>query len=405
MSLHARITFPLAFPLALMAASLASLSLVAACDDDRGGTPSVDANGVPEGDGGVADGPLAAGGSTGACAPATPGTYGGADFATNAAAELKLRDQLTAFLKPMREAAMDLALMPKASDLKDLFEAGTPSLRSITTSYYAPEIEGWLDTFEAAAGHMWMPTEPPPVSGGKYGPDIFSAEGLDIRQAIEKGMFAATFYNQALKLMKEPVTAATVDRLVALYGASPSFPAHDTAVMPGDTGAATYAKRRTKPDSPGIYFEIKADLVAAQAAARAGTGCEAALRTALESFRKRWEQVLFATVIYYAHDAKQKLISDNPTAAAISGGLHSIGEGLAFVHGFRGLPEGDRIIGDPQVDELLDLFGAPATGNVTVYKFATDTAAQATKLDQVVAKVKSIYGFTDQQMELFKVNH
>jgi hypothetical protein len=385
----------------LLLPSLSSLLALAACQDGAGGsTPAADAAAGAAPDGGS---PVPA-----VCRPRTPDAYPGGAFAANAADDLALRARFTAFLKPMRDAAADLALVPRAADLEALFEAGTPSLRSLTSAYYAPKIETWLAAFEAAAGKTWMPAEPPPATGGKFGADIYTRDGVDIRQAIEKGMFGATFYNQALALMKGPVSAATVDRLVALYGAHPSFPMNDNAMMTDnpDVWAAQYAKRRTKKDAPapGLYLQIKGDLVAAHAAAEGGAACEAVLRASLKSFREGWERVLFATVIYYANDAKVKLTKDNATAAEISGGLHSVGEALSFTHGFRMMPAGDRIVTDAQIDEILALLGAPAIGAATVYKFATDAAGEAPKLDRVVDKVKGIYGFSSEQVELYKTN-
>lgn len=341
-----------------------------------------------------------------ACAPKIPGTYGSPNFATNAAAELQLRAQTTAFLQPMRAAAMDLALRPKAADMKALFEMGMPSLRALTTSYYAPTIDVWLVAFEAAAGNSWKPAEPPPATGGKYGADIFTPDGVDIRQPIEKGMFGATHYNQALVLMDGSVTTATVDRLLALFGSSPSFPAHDAMLMPADTWAAVYAKRRTKAgDVSGMYFKIKSTFVAAQAAAEGGAPCAETLRATLQALKESWEKVIFSTVIYYANDARVKLTKDAATEADIYKGLHAIGEAIGFVHGFRGLPATGRTVTDAQIDKLLGLFGAPATGAVTVYKFATDTATQATRLEAVITELMSIYGFSPAEADAFKVTN
>jgi hypothetical protein len=327
--------------------ALAASMATAGCGDDEGGTARTPDSGVKTdgaaaaGTGGAADtgGSTDTGGTPSACAPKTPGTYSSPSYSTNAAIELQLRTQTAAFLKPMRDAAMDLAMKPKAADMKALFDAGTPSLRSLTTSYYASEIDAWLAAFEAAAGNTWKPAEPPPATGGKYGADIFTPAGIDIRQPIEKGMFAATHYNRALALMNGAVTDATVDRMIALFGSHPSFPAHEAMPANPDTWTATYVKRRTKQDdTAGIYFKIKNTVIEAQAAAAAGASCDTTLKAALKTLRESWERVLFATVIYYANDARAKLTKDNATEADVSGGLHGMGEAIGFVHGFVDCP-------------------------------------------------------------------
>jgi hypothetical protein len=343
-----------------------------------------------------------------ACAPANLATYTSASYDTNAAAELGVRQSFSAFLQPMRDAAMDLTKKPTAAELKAIYDMGMPTLRSITTGYYAGKIDEWLGVFEAAAGNMWTPAEPPPATGGKYlMGDIYSKEGLDIRQAIEKGMFGAAFYNHALTLMSGQVSPATVDRLIAIFGAHPTFPKDDGAMaMNRDIWVASYAKRRTNPAAPmssGIYYQIKANFIAAQAAAAGGASCTTELQAALKSLRDNWEKALFATVIYYANDTKTKLgqVMDMNFGPA----LHNIGEASSFVHGYRMLPAASRKITDAQIDEILLLFGAPATGAVTTYKFATDTTTQVPKLDEAIAKVKTIYGWSDADVEGFKTNY
>jgi hypothetical protein len=373
------------------------------CDDAQ--PPSKIDSGAGGRDGGVDASPE---GPVNACAPADPNTYTSASYDTNAAVELGVRQRFNAFLQPMRDAQLDLTKKPTAAELKAIYDMGTPTLRSITTTYYAGKIDEWLTLFEGAAGNMWTPAEPPPAAGGKYlMGDIYSKEGLDIRQAIEKGMFAAAFYNHALTLMNGQVTPATIDRLIAIFGAHPTFPKDDGAMaMNRDIWAASYAKRRTNPAaamSAGIYYQIKGNLIAAQAAAAGGTACNTELQAALKAFRDNWEKVLFATVIYYANDTKTKL--GQVMEMNFGPALHNIAEGSSFVHGYRMLPAASRKITDAQIDEILALFGAPATGPITVYKFATDTAAQVPKLDEVINKIKTIYGFSDAEVEAFKTNY
>jgi hypothetical protein len=375
-------------PLALLPLLAASL---AACQ--KGGEAGGQ-DGGEDGPGGSADAAPAS-----ACAPADPERYDDTRYQSNAIVELGLRAAQDAFMMPMREAGADATLKPTAARLRALFDQGPPSLRSITTPYYAGQVDAWLDLFEASAGNSWTPAEPPPATGGKLGVDIFSPQGLDIRQAIDKGMFSASFYNRAVALMNGTVTAATVDRILALYGTHPSFSMGDAGAGSADVGAAVYAKRRTDPAAatPGVYRRIKRDLVAAQAAAAMGAACATELGDALRRIRDDWERTLLATTVYYANDAKTRL-----GRLEVAGALHSLGEGLGFVHGFRMMPAENRTITDAQIDEILGLIGAPPGGPVTLYRFATDTAAQAPRLDEVIARVQMVYRWSDAEVASFK---
>lgn len=363
------------------------LPLLACADDSSSG-------GSDAGPGGASTG-----GPASACAPADPDRYPSAGYQSNAIIELGIRAAHEAFMLPMRMAGSDGTSKPTATQLKALFDSGPPSLRSITTPYFAARIDGWLALFEASAGNSWTPAEPPPATGGKLGVDIYSKEGLDIRQAIDKGMFSAAFYNHAVKLMNGPVTPATIDRILALFGTHPSFSMGDAGAGSVDIWAAVYARRRTNPNasSPGLYRRIQRNLIAAQAAAGGGADCQDELQTALRAIREDWERTLLATTLFYANDAKTKLGMLN-----VAGALHSLGEGLGFAHGFRMMPAENRRITDAQIDEILTLLGAPPDGPVTLYRFATDTAAQAPRLDEVVAKVQMVYGFSDAEVASFK---
>ncbi|HRI60058.1 MAG TPA: hypothetical protein PK228_10055, partial [Saprospiraceae bacterium] len=108
------------------------------------------------------------------------------------------------------------------------------------------------------------------------------------------------------------------------------------------------------------------------------------------------------TIINYLYAVISKLSATNPSDADIASALHSYGETVGFTHGFRTLD--NKKITDTEIDELLTLLNAPATGTPTSYKFATDPLNELPKLTQVIAKLQSIYGFTAQELEDFKKN-
>ena len=372
------------------------LAMVIGCGDD-------DAAGDNPGGGG--SGAVGGAGGSSTCTAKMPDTYPAADWDANTAVEADVIARFKAFQQPMKDAELSAAVKPTASALTGLFDAGSPSLRSITTPYYASKIDGLIAEFEKAAGNAWKPAEPPPVSGGIYSKNIFDARGRDLRQAIEKGMFAATTFNTAVALVASNPDAKAVDRMLALYGAHPSFPHDDKDPNHPDQFTAQYAKRRDDKTSanPGLYRKLKLSFIAARTTAAAGADCAADRDAAVKAIKTDWERTLMSTVVFYANDAAKKLTVDPPTDDDVAAGLHSLGEMVAFVHGYRQIDSAERTLTDQDIDDLLALLGAPATGDATSYKYATETATEVGKLPQVSAKLKAIYGFTDAEMEQFKV--
>jgi hypothetical protein len=350
-----------------------------------------------------------------------PDIYDAAAYDKNAAVELTLRGQFNALNDLMKKAEADLMTKPTVAELTALYETGNPSVKDATTAYYDGRVLGWFADFEAASGNTWAPANPPSGPGGKYGKYIFTAYGTDLRQAVEKGLFTAAFFNHALTIVKGSVDAAAVDRLLAVYGAHPTFPGDsettDPALVPfPDRIGAQYAERRSPkapgdsskpadPANPGPYFRIKADFIRAKAAIAKGPECDAARDEAVERIMTEWERVMAATVIYYLSDASLKLTKENPTTDDLAGGLHGYGETMGFIHGFRGLPADGRVITDAQIDALLKSINAPHDAEASSYLLVTDPATEVPKLLLASDEIAKIYGFSAQEVEAFKVNH
>lgn len=106
-----------------------------------------------------------------------PSTYESPSYDQNTVVEKDLRTRLKGLLQPMKDAEASLSVKPTESELKALWNAGSPSLRSLTTSYFVPKIEAMITAFSQAAGNSWTPTPTPTGSGGKYGANIYSAQG------------------------------------------------------------------------------------------------------------------------------------------------------------------------------------------------------------------------------------
>ncbi len=384
----------------------APLAASAGCGDDTetsGSTSSTTSSSSTTGTGGTDSTSTGTGG--GGCGLTLPATYESPAYEKAAAAELTVRAQFKAFTDPMKAADLDLTVQPTAAQLTALFDAGSPSLRAITTPYYAPKVETSIGVFVGAAGKTWAPVDPPSGPGGQYGKYLFTATGTDIRQSIEKGLFGAALYNHAFALMKGTITEATIDSLVAIYGAHPSFPQDDKAMTHPDTLVAQYAKRRNKPGADGPYQTIKKSLITAKAAAFAGASCDGERDAALATFRQEWEKVIFSTVIFYLNDASLKLSTEPATTDTVSGGLHGYGEVVSFVHGYRGVPQEGKKITDAQIDELLAAINAPHDKPATSYKLATDAATEIPKLQKAITTIATIYGFSAQEVDGFKLSY
>jgi hypothetical protein len=370
---------------------LLSLPLVLAACSDSTVVPPVGSDAGT--DSAIAD--AASDAPVSSCGLVVPDAYDGVSFTSNAAVELDVRARFNAWQAPMRAADSSLAVKPTATEIAALYDAGNPSLRSLSSAYYAGKMDGWFTAFEAAAGNTWTPAEPPTGPGGQYGgvPTggttaatwLFSARGTDLRQATEKGSFASMHFAQAYALMTGTVTPATVDRILAWYGAHPDFPHSDKGgdggVTNPDVWTAQYAKRRDDKSNPtaGYYRTIKASFIR--------------------------EKTLMATVVFYLHDAIKKASVSSPTPGDLGAALHGYGELTAFVHGFRMLPQASRKVTDAQIDQLLSDLGAPVTGDVTSYTLVTDTATMLGKLQAAIQTVGTIEGFTAQELDAFKVSY
>ena len=341
-----------------------------------------------------------------------PAAYDGAAFETNAAAELRLVSQLRAITdeaKKGRQAGTKVSL----DELNRLFTTGTPSLKSTASTYYAGRLEGasgWLAELSKASGGTYQPG-PPTGEGGVFGTGssayLFDENGLEMEQMIEKGMFGAVLYKRAAELLAGPVTPATVDQVVAVLGANPTFPNSSNAAKHPrpDLLMAVYAARRSDAQNPNsLYAELKNNFIKLQAAAKAGDTYQRERDEAIAAIKTNWEKANAATVINYCHTVvttmSRTTTTDNDKATA----LHAYGEAVGFLHGWRGLPQAQKRITDAQIDEILVLFNAPATGTPTSYKFITDPVTELPKLTQAINRLKTIYGFTDAEIESFRNN-
>jgi hypothetical protein len=374
-----------------LAAPLAFGLASGACADDHATVRDRPDGGADSGDGGV---------QYLACGIPIPTTYDGSAFTTNAQEELALAADFTNLDSRMAAAEGAGTSIVTTGELAALYTAGTPSLRSDSTSFAQAVVDGYLGQFGDAAAKTWTADEPESEAGaptgGKYGAaEIVSPTGLALREATDKTLLGAALYNHALALATGPVTAATIDRLLALFGATPKF-ANSTDPSAGpdqDKLLAEYASKRDDKSQPsGAYRRIKLALLSAKAAAANVATCKSDLDAALAVFFTEWERVTYASAIYYLNDANAKALAV-PQNGPIA--LQSLGEAQGFVQSFKGIAPDRRRITDGQIDDILGSIGNP-------YLLVAHTSDRVPKLVEAIQKIQNVYSFTAADVEGFE---
>jgi hypothetical protein len=380
---------------------LAALGASAACGDDE----AILRDRLPGSGDGSADG-AGEGGPT--CGLTLPDGYSSPTFETNAAEELRLRKAFDDFLAPMNtveaQAADGGTPTPITRALLDpLYAGGNPSIQATTTTYYRERVNGWLAAYETALKDgTYVPDVPDGGdNGGVFGGFVFDPTGVDLRQVIEKGTISAAFYNQAQSVIASgAITVGTIDRLIAAFGAHPSFPNSPSAGQNRDVNAAANAARRDSKlaSDPGPYQRIRAAMITAKAAVEAGERCNADRDAALKTFLVQWERSNYATVIHDLQDIVAKLAA--PDAAV----FRTFGEVVGLVAGFKTIPQERRIISDAQIDGLLQKLFVADGAPPEAYKLKTSSIEAASRLQQAITDIQQVYGFSSAELEGFKQN-
>ncbi|MCU0436559.1 MAG: DUF4856 domain-containing protein [Raineya sp.] len=344
-----------------------------------------------------------------------PASYDGSSFTTNATTQTSVITQLTNITNEAKKGRVQGTIVSKSA-LDNLFVTGNPSLATIITAYYKSKLEGtngWFDELANSSGGTYVPSNTPTGQGGVFGTGssayLFDENGLEMEQLIEKGQFGAVLYKHATDLIDgTAITTATADQLLAIFGATPAFAnsgSNNVAVENRDKAMANYAARRSDiNDVNSLYIQIQKQFIKLQAALKAGKDYNKERDEAIAEIKLLWEKINAATVINYCHSVistmSQTTTTDNQKASA----LHAYGECVGFIHGWRTISQNHKKITDTQIDEVLVLLNAPYNATPTSYKFITEPANELPKLQQVISKLKAIYGFTDQEIESFRKN-
>ena len=333
--------------------------------------------------------------------PTTPlevsSRYDASSYAANAAQETTLRADLSALVTLIKTGRTQGTKVDE-SQLTALASA-------LPLGAYAAVVNASIPELAKASGGSYDPRKSVAENGqgGVYGGYLFDETGLEFEQVIEKGLFGAMLYPKAVALMTADATSADVDRILALYGADPSFPNSDKVATP-DRLLAAYAARRDKNDGNGVYTTIAAAFRKAKAAAAAGSDYNAEKLDAFTTIRTTWERALMATVVNYLLTGITTFSSTSPTDAAIASALHACGEAIGFCYGMSAVPQAQRRITDTEIQSLAALMQyAPPTGS-TMYRLVTEPVTAVAQLQEAVQKIATIYGYSASDIEDFRSN-
>lgn len=333
-----------------------------------------------------------------------PTTYISADYDNNVALERTLLAEL-AELTTALNAAEANAQTGQAGPI-----VYPTTLAAVTAPDYRARVEEWLLELTKAANASADFQQPgaagpaPDTEGGLLGNRLLDEYGLELEQLIEKGLFGAALYHHAMTIIQEqPENSASVDRLLAIFGATPAFDPAFTAA------AATYAKRRSDNETEaGFFYTIREHLLTAKAAIEAGREFDQQRDAALADFLLDWEKSNFATVIFYCKSAGDQLrtataMPDGPARdIALGDAMHAYAEAVAFASGFSGLA--NKQITDAQIETILTLLLAAPGQPAESYRFLNEVTLLA-NLDAVIDEIQAVYGFTAAEVNGFLLNN
>ena len=380
-------------PKVLAALFLASAWLAAACAEE-----SVRVAERPDGSSITDDGGVP---TVLTCGVLVPTVYTSANFQPNAQEELDLRQRLLGIDAQMGAAEGNGTSIVTSATLKTIYELGTPNLRSISTSSATSLSDTYFAAFGDAQAQPWSPDLPESDAGspkgGKYQGEYMSSLGLAIHPASVKTLLGGALYNHVLVVASGPITEATVDRFVASFGSTPALLGRTGADAGGDADLflAAYATQRDDPSQPtGPYRRMRGALLAAKAAAAAGSVCQADLTAAISVFLASWERVTYASAIFALNDAAAKALAGPQQSRAA---LHSYAEALGLIQSFRGIAADRRTITDAQIDDLVSRMNAALP-----YALVTHAGDAVPKLVETIQTIAGIYAFSPADVQRFE---
>jgi hypothetical protein len=334
-----------------------------------------------------------------------PNAYDGTAFSAQTVDEEAIKAQLVA-LDNLSKTARTAGVVLTASDLLSVYRAGAVDLSPLAVASFDQTIigaGGWFDALAQASGGTYDPFHPA-SGGGVYGGYLFDAAGAEPGEILGKGLYGALLYHRATQLLTGELTAAEVDRVLALYGAHPDFANSDNAALHAhpDAFMAKYTARRDKNDGNGLYTRIRDQFIVLQAAVAQGFPAER--DEAAAELQGLWEKACAATVINYLHQATAKLTLTTPTANDFGAALHALGEAYGFLLGWYHLPAENRMASSTQLSEVLATLHCSVAGAPEPERFVLSPAAEVPRLLQAIEQLQALYGFTDPEITDFQKN-
>jgi hypothetical protein len=335
--------------------------------------------------------------------------YDSINYATNVQTELNIRLQLAALTTYMKKGDNVANKLVIDSLNKYFSNLGNPTLKSITPTYYSNLIENtWFASMVTASQNAFdIADASTSTTGGVYVNRLLDSKGAELLQIIEKGMYFATLYNHFITLTQGTITETSVDRMICIFGAHPSFPNTNTLANTSypDAYIALYTARRDRlANNSGLYRDIKRQFIKLKAAVKAGSKYDQEKNEAISALKLLMEKAIFATVINYINGAKTDLDIASPTANDKVSALHELSECVGFVHGFKALAQSNRKITDTQINQILAYLKNPIGGSNTMYLFGTSPSTSIADLDALKTYIKNIYNFSDTEMNEFNYN-
>lgn len=334
------------------------------------------------------------------CKANLTGSYPSERFVEATQNERALNARFEALIAAMEDTAADPPVLTTRAALDTLFTSGTPSVSSLTSPAFVPTMNELFDGVVAAQGKTFVASTPPTSGGRGAAKKPFSERGVNLAEYAEKGLFGAMVFKEAVARLPKATTPETIDQLVALYGAPPTFPLDDSTSAEKNVFTAGYAKRRTPPGGTGVYTALRDAFTTARLAVGA-PGCDAERQAALETVQREWEKVLVITTIYYLNAAQVKLEDGSADATKKLGALGNLSEAVGFLNGLRFVPAERRTLTDGDLEALLTTLKTPSLATSSLHRYATDVPADTQSLVNAKTMLQARYGFTTDEMAKF----
>jgi hypothetical protein len=220
-------------------------------------------------------------------------------------------------------------------------------------------------------------------------------------------MYSTVLYTHAIDVLSVSLGTESSDRVASVLGVSRAFANSSDATKHSrpDDLLAVYIARRDKNDGSGPYSRLAYGLRQLQAATKAGVSTyNADAYSATSNILYAVEYGISASVVNYCYSVLTTMSATTVTEANKASALHANSEAVGFLLGLRFIPQERRRITTDQIDKLLLLLNVPGDAAPTPYTFVTDPVNELPSLTQAIAQLKSIYGFTDAELEDFKKN-